>query len=348
LAWWSDLPGATQPATGSILAHGDQCLQQLAEASLDTDWGLRDVSNEEGIYDGMSYHQGSVWPLFTGWAALAEFRGGQPLAGYRMLMQNADLTWAQDLGADTELLSGDFYAPFGRSTSHQLWSSAMVITPTLRGLFGISIDAQTKTITVNPHLPADWSGADVRNLPLSGGPGQIHINQDSDGLRISMGGYPPSEWHLRSDLPGAQIHADKQSRSTVIVIPAPPLEVNLLFRQLDQNGSGLTPEQYAPPIPGARTQRYRVVREEYSDHKLVLSVEGKAGTTARLVLKRRAGILPKLIVGAAEATNSDRNEVTLTSDGGPYLSPDNSFPLLLTFHFPPAEDWKTITVTLTW
>ncbi|HTX75314.1 MAG TPA: hypothetical protein VMD29_03835, partial [Terracidiphilus sp.] len=172
LAWWSDLPGATQPATGSILAHGDQCLQQLAEASLDTDWGLRDVSNEEKIYDGMSYHQGSVWPLFTGWAALAEFRGGQPLAGYRMLMQNADLTWAQDLGADTELLSGDFYVPFGRSTSHQLWSSAMVITPTLRGLFGISIDAQTKTITVNPHLPADWSGADVRNLPLSAGPGQ--------------------------------------------------------------------------------------------------------------------------------------------------------------------------------
>ena len=107
----------------------------------------------------MSYHQGSVWPLFTGWAALAEFRGNQPLAGYRMLMENANLTWAQDLGADTELLSGDFFVPFGRSTSHQLWSSAMVITPTLRGLFGISIDAQTKTITVNPHLPASWDHA---------------------------------------------------------------------------------------------------------------------------------------------------------------------------------------------
>ena len=102
----------------------------------------------------MSYHQGSVWPLFTGWAALAEYRGSQPLAGYQMLMENANLTWAQDLGADTELLCGDFFVPFGRSTSHQLWSSAMVITPTLRGLFGIDIDAQSKTITVNPHLPA--------------------------------------------------------------------------------------------------------------------------------------------------------------------------------------------------
>ena len=139
--------------------------------TLNTDWGLRDVANNEKFYDGMSYHQGSVWPLFTGWAAMAEYRGGQPLAGYQMLMENANLTRAQDLGAVTELLSGDFYVPFGRSTSHQLWSSAMVITPILRGMFGISVDAQTKTITVNPHLPAGWNAcgsdesADSRAAP---------------------------------------------------------------------------------------------------------------------------------------------------------------------------------------
>ena len=140
MAWWSD-----KSVSGAIgLAHPEGCLQQLAAHTLNTDWGLRDVANDEKIYDGMSYHQGSVWPLFTGWAALAEYRGGQPLAGYQMLMENANLTWAQDLGADTELLSGDFYVPFGRSTSHQLWSSAMVITPTLRGLFGISMDCPSQ------------------------------------------------------------------------------------------------------------------------------------------------------------------------------------------------------------
>ncbi len=87
LAWWSELP------TGkSILAHPDGCLQQFAAHTLNTDWGLRDVSTDEKFYDGMSYHQGSVWPLFTGWAALAEYRANQPLAGYRMLMENANLT----------------------------------------------------------------------------------------------------------------------------------------------------------------------------------------------------------------------------------------------------------------
>ena len=47
----------------AFLAHPEGCLKQLAAHTLNTDWGLRDVSNEEKIYDGMSYHQGSVWPL---------------------------------------------------------------------------------------------------------------------------------------------------------------------------------------------------------------------------------------------------------------------------------------------
>lgn len=177
MAWWSEWPSSvnqdaaknSEESNALGLEHGKECLTQLAGHTLDTDWGLRDVASDEPIYDGMSYHQGSVWPLFTGWAALAEYRGGQPMAGYQLLMQNAHLTRISDLGAATELLSGDYNVPFGRSTSHQLWSSAMVITPTLRGLFGIDINAATKTITINPLLPAEWDHADIYNLPLPNG-----------------------------------------------------------------------------------------------------------------------------------------------------------------------------------
>ena len=35
-------------------------------------------------------------------------------------MQNADLTWSQDLGDVTELLSGKFFEPLGRSTTSTL------------------------------------------------------------------------------------------------------------------------------------------------------------------------------------------------------------------------------------
>ena len=89
---------------------------------------------------------------------------GAALAGYSSLMQNLNLTWAQDLGSVTELLSGEFFQPLGRSSSHQLWSSAMVVSPLLRGLFGVDWDANSKTVEVNPHLPAEWDESQVTQL----------------------------------------------------------------------------------------------------------------------------------------------------------------------------------------
>ncbi len=178
--------GMVERVAGGQVGTGSSRRMPSAVCGAHAEYGLGSprCSSEEKIYDGMSYHQGSVWPLFTGWAALAEYRANQPLAGYRMLMENANLTRAQDLGAETELLSGDFYVPFGRSTSHQLWSCAMVITPTLRGLFGISIDAQTKTITVNPHLPAGWEHAEVKNIHVPSGTTSLYFTRNSIDSRF--------------------------------------------------------------------------------------------------------------------------------------------------------------------
>lgn len=348
LAWWSDLAGTSGAATGSILAHGDECLQQLADATLDTDWGLRDVSNQEPIYDGMSYHQGSVWPLFTGWAALAEFRGGQPLAGYRMLMQNANLTWAEDLGADTELLSGDFYVPFGRSTSHQLWSSAMVITPTLLGLFGISIDAQTKTITVNPHLPASWDRATVDHL--QGPAGNVSLKFERRG-RILEGVIDDSHnsgWKLRSELPGSA--AGISSRGLSIQIPLPPFEIaDGRFVSIDETGTNRLSNQ-SVPLPGSQTAQVHIVREQWSDHKLTLDLEGPAGATGGYFILRHE-LLPKLTIDCAKirVKQPDGKEMlvpcTSMIDTG---NRDPNVPIMMTPQMPQGEGWKTMTVTLAW
>jgi len=341
LAWWSNSSRGKSP-----LAHGDECLRQFATHTLNTDWGLRDVSHEEKIYDGMSYHQGSVWPLFTGWAALAEYRGNQPLAGYQMLMENANLTWAQDLGADTELLSGDFYVPFGRSTTHQLWSSAMVITPTLRGLFGIDIDAQTKTITVNPHLPASWDHAEIRNLSLLGGQGTIHFNRQGNKWLVDIAN---NTWQLRSDIAGstagqfARVKKDiKRVLPPQLSIPLRSLEVDqnvtAFSRQLDDNQS---PSQ--PPTPGAQTSRFRILSSTYGDHSLVLTCEGMAGSHALASLIRHEPITPKI-----QASGPDGNISAVISAQDDVPLKDRDDPLLLAIDFSPGEGWKTVTVTITW
>jgi hypothetical protein len=330
LAWWD--PDRTSGK--SILGHPESCLQQFAAHTLATDWGLRDVSTDEKFYDGMSYHQGSVWPLFTGWAALAEYRGGQPLAGYQMLMENANLTWAQDLGADTELLSGDFFVPFGRSTSHQLWSSAMVITPTLRGLFGISIDAQSKTITVNPHLPAEWENARVNALQLPGGSASLLFSHSGDLLTVSLEGGNLADWKLRSDLPGASSRKDPTGKEGLqLAIPLPDVEI------------GTPPAQ--SPAPGARTSQFRVLREEYGSRRITLTVEGLADSKADLVvIQHRLAKGKQLAAGISSDPASKGASVALAaldaSNGEPKAAQD------MQLHFPPGEGWKTMGVSLTW
>jgi glycogen debranching enzyme len=341
LAWWD-------PDGKPVLAHGDECLRQMAGHTMNTDWGLRDISNEEKIYDGTSYHYGSVWPLFTGWAALAEYRGGQPLAGYQMLMENANLTWAQDLGADTEWLSGDFYLPMPGGTSHQLWSSAMVITPTLRGLFGISIDAQTKTITVNPRLPAGWEHAEVLNLHVPGGSTALYFTRDGGNLDVYMSPTEGEAWHLRSDLVGTTNgplgtrRVPTKLKEIVEVglrIPLPPLDVGLSVGNLNVIDPVKQLQPGSPAIPGARTSKFRILGAQNGDHKLVLTGEGLAGTSGIVTLFRHSHFVPKVEAGDAEASISFRS-----CDADPYAC--SSFPLLLTF--PAGEGWKTITVKLTW
>lgn len=175
VAWWD----------GTLsLPDADKMMERWASHEFSTDWGVRDVSRGEAYYDPMSYHQGSVWPLYTGWMALAEYRAGRPFAGYAHLMQNAAMTFTQDLGAVTELLSGEFFQPFGRSSSHQLWSSAMVLTPALRGLFGIEADAAKNTLRVHPQLPASWETATLHNVAVGGTLVDLHFKRTGGKLLV--------------------------------------------------------------------------------------------------------------------------------------------------------------------
>src|SRR5207248_1568524 len=143
-------------------------IDHLASGSMATDWGARLLSNRSALYDPLSYHYGSVWPLFTGWAAVAAYRHGRPHAGFQALMANALLTYAGALGSVTELLSGDFATPFGRSSHHQVWSEAMVVTPVLRGLLGIEATDGGRTLRFAPALPATWDRAAASGVRVGG------------------------------------------------------------------------------------------------------------------------------------------------------------------------------------
>ncbi len=139
-------------------------IRQLADADQQTDWGMRIISNRSAVYSGGGYHYGSVWPLFTGWASVAEYRYHQESAAYENLRANALLALDGSLGHVTEVLSGDYYQPLSTSSPHQIWSAAMVVSPLLKGMFGLEKDATKKTLTFVPHVPADWTNFKINNV----------------------------------------------------------------------------------------------------------------------------------------------------------------------------------------
>jgi len=252
VAWWD---GDYQ------LAHAEPMMQHWGSSDISTDWGTRIIDDRTSFYDPISYHQGTVWPLFTGWVAVAEYRAGNPLSGYAHLMQNANLTWVQDLGDVTELLSGQFDQVLGRSTAHQLWSSAMVISPVLRGMFGLEWNAPANTLTVTPHLPAAWTKAAIRRLPF--GNRTVDLTFQRAGRELLVQASEPAV-HLASRIPGGE------EKNNVLHIPLPAVEAGL--------------SEHLPEF-GAETHQMKVLAETYSDRSLVLRLSAPGGSTQKLYMR---------------------------------------------------------------
>lgn len=284
LAWWSDASG---------LEHPDATLRAIASHDLDTDWGARDVAASDPLYDGMSYHQGSVWPLFTGWGALAEYRGGHPLGGYQLLMQNVNLTWAQDPGAVTELLSGDFFEPFGRSTSHQLWSSAMVVTPLLRGLFGIELDAPRHGLRVEPRLPASWDHATVTAVRVGDSVVDLLYRREGTSMTVQL-----------RQASGPAIHLLNAGADGLVHQPLPPVAVELAHEL---------------PLRGSRTAQPKILSEHVTARSDDLELEGIAGTTATLPLVRLDPHAALKVTGAS----LEHDELVVTFPAGEGYTPQH-------------------------
>ena len=159
-------------------------LNTIAAPDHQTDWGPRIISNLDPLYSPTGYHYGSVWPLFTGWASVAGYRYHRAAYGYENLMANAQLAETGSPGRTTEVLSGDFYTQLSTSTPHQIWSSAMVISPILRGMMGLEVNALSSTVTFAPHVPAGWTDFAIENVKV--GATRLDFTYNAVGDEISL------------------------------------------------------------------------------------------------------------------------------------------------------------------
>jgi glycogen debranching enzyme len=287
-------------------AHSREMIQQLADEPHATDWGMRIISSHSPLFNPAGYHFGSVWPLFTGWAAVGEYRYHAVDAGYANLKRNSWLALDGAGGNTTEVLSGDVYSPLSTASSHQTWSAAMIVSPLLRGLFGLAVNSLDRRITLEPHLPASWDRYEIRNVPLDGGKVDFAFERGAGGfvLHIRNSGSEPfrldfapafalvtamtsaefngasAKWTREDDGP------DWHARFT---ITAPAGESTLTVRYSNSFGYSMAvpPPRLAEPSSAAR-----IISEEWGyPGQLTLVVSGRSGTRQRIDLYGEARVL---------------------------------------------------------
>jgi glycogen debranching enzyme len=322
-------------------------IDHIGGGAIATDWGARILSRQSRLYDPLSYHYGSVWPLFTGWAAMGAYRYGRPHVGYQALMANALLTEEDALGYVTELLSGDFNSAFGRSSHHQIWSEAMVVAPVIRGLLGIEISEAGRRLTFSPRLPADWDRASAHNvsagdarydLSIEKSPGKTTVRVErriqvnaATAAKIIVAPALPLDARIRSvtvsgraaraalktigDVQVAEVSLDGDATSSEVVFNY-------------EEGTDVYVERRAP-LPGDSNHGLRILRSRASASTLHLSLEGLGGHSYELRVRTPHKLGETAGVKVAEAAGGDA-KLTVTFEGAAdtYVRRELDLPLL--------------------
>jgi glycogen debranching enzyme len=318
-------------------------IDHLGAGALATDWGQRLLSNESRLYDPLSYHYGSVWPLFTGWASMAAYRHGRPQVGFQALMANALLTYQEALGYVTELLSGDFAAPFSRSSHHQVWSEAMVVSPVVRGLLGIEVAEGGRRLTFGPQLPASWPRAALHRVAVADGQFDLALERREGARTVTVarrGGSIPVRVVLAPtfalDARIRSVSVDGRSRPyqmqregdlqrAVLELPPDALPARVVFF-CDEGTDVFAP--VVDPQPGAASEGLRILRAAAEGDALQLVLDGVAGREEVLHVRT-----PRTVGEAAGATvrrtEPGRFEVRVRFEGtaGRYVRRTLTLPL---------------------
>ncbi len=312
--------------------RADQMLDRLGSAEISADWGARILSNQSLLYDPLSYHYGSVWPLFTGWVAVAAYKYHRAHIGYDYLMANALLTYDNALGYLTELLSGELNQAFGRSSHHQIWSCAMVVSPMVRGLLGLEADATRHRLTFAPQLPADWDEVIVKNFRLGDQRWNLSLGRSAPSLEAkSRTVFRVMRFSAERIQPG-----ENSRPAEILFAPSFPLDVeirrvrvneretkydlirvthNLICQiRLNVTDETLVEIEYVPGTEvvfkrtalrvGDSSQALKLLGADASQQRLRLEIEGRSGATYELLVQSHKPTL-KVINAELLSTSGD-------------------------------------------
>jgi len=269
-------------------------LRQYASNSFTTNWGVRILRDDSRLFRPTGYHYGSVWPLFTGWASMAEYRYGNSLQGFSHLMNNLNIYRAWEPGTVQEVLNGAVYMPSG-VCANQCWSETMVLQPALEGLLGLDVDAGKGRLNLAPALPADWDSLEAGNIRIGGNIIGMQFKRNNNVLSYSFSSecrdslivdfaplFPPGTQVLSCklnsrDVPFSTGISPAGTRVRLEFEPGKSDLVELEFR----NGISVLPV-VQDPKPGYASEGLRIIETGLAGDVYSVVTENKAGTSGEI------------------------------------------------------------------
>jgi hypothetical protein len=276
---------------------GGRTLEAINGSDLTTDWGIRMLSNKSRYFEPLNYNYGAVWPFLTGWVATALFKNDYGAQGYSLLVAAVRHTFDNALGYVTELFSGSQNVWPQEGVCHQGFSSSGVAFPLVRGLLGLEGDALKHEIRFEPRFPADWNEVAVENCRVGAETFSFRYRKTGNTVRLDTGRTTNTAWTLifspafgpGTRVLGARVNGRGVGLKEAAKSPAkavrPVIETALSAGDVLEFTLESVPE-ILPPVNETRTgetsRGLRILKQDFADRRLTVTVEGLAGETYRL------------------------------------------------------------------
>jgi glycogen debranching enzyme len=303
-------------------------LAQLAGNAFSTNWGTRIIREDSPFFKPTGYHYGSVWPLFTGWTALAEYTYGNYPQGFFHIMNNLNIYKNWGKGFVEEVMNGASYEPSG-VCPHQCWSETMVLQPAIEGMLGINIIPGENKIVLSPHFPAGWDSVSVRNIRIGNSIFDLCMKRTDESyfytftphgtqsINIEFSPTLPAGTKFNSvlkdgnDTPFTSFNDQKRASllTTLKLIEPCMLQVDY------QEGIEVIPEQ-TDPKPGDRSEGMRIISTRFSGYKYFVDLEGVRKTSRNIEVLIHGQEIEKIENGELKGNEGDIYHIEVTFEPG--------------------------------
>jgi hypothetical protein len=321
------------PAVPLYFKSGDMekaklVLDQLASNAFSTNWGTRIIREDSPFFKPTGYHYGSVWPLFTGWTALAEYAYGNYQQGFFHLMNNLNIYKNWGKGFVEEVMNGATYEPSG-VCPHQCWSETMVLQPAIEGMLGLVINDGEKKVVLSPHFPAGWDSASVKNIRAGNCTFDLCMKRtdksyyytftphDNQPVNIEFSPTLPSGTKFNRILKDGNetpFTTFNDQKNVSLLINFKLTETSILQIDYD-NGIEVLPA-LTDPSPGSRPEGLRILSERLFGYKYYIGVEGERKTLGNIDVYIHNQEIEKIDNGTLTGSDGEIFHIAVPFDPG--------------------------------